>query len=102
MHDEIYADGVGEVTVTGNVVRIDMVSLSPAQKDANNRPSAVFRQRVIMPIEAFANTAELLNKVLAGLVESGAIKLRSPAPPALGPAPTMSEVTVRKGSPNFQ
>ncbi len=79
MHDEIYADGVGEITVTGNIVRIDLVSLSPTQRDANNNPKAVFRQRLIMPVDGFANTAELMKKVLGGLVESGVVKMQ-PAP----------------------
>ena len=60
MQEEIYADGVSESTVTGNVVRIDLVSLSPTERDANNKPKAVFRQRIVMPIEAFANSAELM------------------------------------------
>lgn len=82
MHEEIFADGVGEITVTGTVVRIDFVSLSPTQKDANNNPRPVFRQRVIMPVDAFANTAELMKKALAGLVESGAIKMQPVPQPA--------------------
>src|SRR6476469_7276765 len=73
MHDELYADGVGEVTVGGTVVRVDLVSLSPTERDASNAPKSVFRQRLILPVEGFANAVDLMQKALQGLVESGAV-----------------------------
>lgn len=74
MHDEIYSDGVSEITITGSIVRIDLMSLSPSERDANNNPKPVFRQRVLMPIDAFANSVELMQRVVRGLIEAGAIK----------------------------
>ena len=71
--DEIYSDGIGEITVTGPIVRIDLVSLSPQQRDASNNPTPVFRQRIIMSVEAFANSAELMRKAVDNLIKSGAI-----------------------------
>jgi hypothetical protein len=62
--------------MTGNVVRIDFVSLSPTERDANNKPKAVFRQRIVMPADGFANSAELMKNVLRGLIESGAVKIQ--------------------------
>jgi hypothetical protein len=76
MHDEIYADGISEITLTGNVVRIDFVSLSRTERDANNNPRPVFRQRMVMPTDGFANSAVLMNNVLRGLIESGAVKMQ--------------------------
>ena len=76
MHEEIYADGIGEITTSGNVVRIDLVSLSPTERDANNKPKAVFRQRIVMPLDGFANSAELMRSALRGLIESGAVKMQ--------------------------
>ena len=100
MHNELYADGVRGVTVTGNIVRIDFVSLSPTEVDANDKPVAVLCQRIIMPVEAFANTAELMKNVQAGLIKSGAIKMQQ-APSAPQTAPPAS-TTVQAGSPNFR
>lgn len=74
MHDEIYADGVGEITVTGSIVRINLMSLSVSERDEHNNPKAAFRQRIIMPVDAFANTVELMQQAFAGLVNSGAIR----------------------------
>jgi hypothetical protein len=74
MQEEIFADAIGEIQVTNNVVRIDFVSLSPTERDTKNNPKAVFRQRVIMPIDAFGNAAELIRRAMEGLLKSGAMR----------------------------
>lgn len=74
MSTELYADGIGEITVTGTIVRIDLMSLSPTERDEKHNPKPVFRQRIIMPVDAFANAVDLMQKALAGLVEAGAIR----------------------------
>jgi len=91
MHNEVYADGIGEITVTGATVRIDLVSLSPTERDTAGQPSSVFRQRIVMPVDAFANSFELMRRVVDGLVQAGAIK--QTARPAAS--------TPQLGSPNF-
>jgi hypothetical protein len=94
MNDEIFSDGIGEITVTGPTVRIDLVSLSPAERDAQGNPRAVFRQRIIMPLEAFMNARDLMERVAQELIESGAVTRRETAPKA-------SDAAARRPSPNF-
>jgi hypothetical protein len=96
MHDEVYTDGVDEITVGGSIVRIDLVSLSPTERDANNAPKKVFRQRLIFSIEAFANSVEVMQNALQGLVDAGVVK-RNPARASVD-APTISPVGER-GAP---
>jgi hypothetical protein len=74
---ELFADGIREITVTGTIVRIDLTSLSVTERDANNNPVPVFRQRIIMPIDAFANAVDLMQKALVGLVDAGAVRRMS-------------------------
>ena len=74
MGNELYADGIDEITVTGSIVRIDLMSLSATERDDKNNAKAVFRQRVIMPVDAFANAVDLMQKALGGLVEAGAVR----------------------------
>ena len=74
MGSELYADGISEITVTNAIVRIDLMSLSATEKDEKGNPKAVFRQRIIMPVDAFANAVELMQKALGGLVEAGTIR----------------------------
>jgi hypothetical protein len=82
MHAEIYTDGIDEITVGGSIVRVDIVSLSPTERDANNAPKKVFRQRLIFPIEAFANSVEVMQNALQGLVDAGVVKRNHPRPPS--------------------
>ena len=74
MQDELYADGIGEITVTGSIVRVDLMSLSATAKDEKNAPRTVLRQRIIMPVDGFANAVDLMQKALTGLIEAGAIR----------------------------
>jgi hypothetical protein len=96
MREELYADGIGEITVTGSIVRIDFVSLSATQKDANNNPQAVVRQRIIMPGDAFANAVHLMQQALNGLADAGLVQ--RPASPAPGPSAAAPNGNI---SPNF-
>ena len=105
MQEEVYSDGVAEITVTGPIVRIDLMSLSPTERDARNNPKPVFRQRIVMPIDAFANAVELMQKAVNGLVEAGAIR-QTPAAPGdnartLGAGDTALVTGTRNTSPNF-
>ena len=43
MHDELYTDGVGEITVSGTIVRVDLVSLSPTEREQLLRQLAALR-----------------------------------------------------------
>jgi hypothetical protein len=101
MDKEIYADGIGEIHVTGPIVRVDLVSLSPTERDEMGNPKAVFRQRIVMSLEAFAGSVDLMQKVLASLVESGAVR-RSPGAEDQEPMQAHTATPLRpKGSPNF-
>jgi hypothetical protein len=99
MHSEVYTDGIDEITVGGSIVRVDLVSLSPTERDANNMPKKVFRQRLIFSIEAFANSVEVMQNALQGLVDAGVVK-RGPARMS-GDAPSSSAAGDR-GSPSTQ
>jgi hypothetical protein len=70
MDTELYTDGISEITVTGAIVRVDLVSLSAIERDANNTPKSVFRQRLIFSLEGFANSVELMQKAFQGLVDA--------------------------------
>lgn len=83
MHPEIFSDGIGEITVSGSIVRVDLTSLSPSERNPDNTPRPVLRQRVIFSIEGFANSVEVMQKALQGLIDAGVVR-RTDAPPANG------------------
>ena len=112
MHNELYDDAIGEITVTGGIVRIDLVSLSPTHKDAAGQPVSELRQRLIMSIEGFANSFEVIQKAMHGLIEAGAIRRTLPdersAPAAAGAAGQLQNGAAKPNgaarqspSPNF-
>jgi hypothetical protein len=101
MHNEIYADAIGEITVTGPIVRIDLVSLSATRRDAADQPVPEFRQRVVMSIEGFANSYEVLQKAMNGLLDAGAIRRNEPEP-ARKKAPAGLNGNGSSASPNFE
>lgn len=86
MHDELYTDGIDEIMVSGTIVRVDLISLSPTERDANNIPKKVFRQRLIFSAEAFANSVEVMQNALQGLVDAGVVKRGTPKAPAGAPS----------------
>jgi hypothetical protein len=79
MIPELYSDGVGEVTVGGSIVRVDFVSLSPTERDENNNPKLVLRQRLIFSVEGFANSVDVMQKALQGLVDAGVVRRNQPS-----------------------
>jgi hypothetical protein len=96
MHAEVYTDGIDEITVGGAIVRVDLISLSPTERDANNVPKKVFRQRLIFSIEAFANSVEVMQNALQGLVDAGVVK-RNQARASID-VPTISPVGERSAA----
>jgi hypothetical protein len=107
MQAELYADAIGEITVSGSIVRVDLVSLSATQRDASGKPVPEFRQRVVMSLEGFANSFDVIQKAMNGLAESGAIRRTTtetndpaPAAPAQAARAAKGEVHLN-GSPNF-
>ena len=97
MHAELYTDGVEEITIGGSIVRVDLVSLSPTERDANNAPKRVFQQRLIFSVESFANSVEVMQKALQGLIDAGAVRRNQSSPP--GQSQTISAERDPSGSP---
>lgn len=101
MSSELYSDGIGEITVTGTIVRIDLMSLSATERDASNNPVPVFRQRIVMPVDAFANAVDLMQKALGGLVEAGAVRRIGDAPNVQAVEAAQKGQPTSNASPNF-
>ena len=96
MHPELFTDGIGEIIVSGSIVRVDLMSLSPTERTAGNTPLPVLRQRVIFSVETFANSVELMQKALHGLVEAGVVRRNHEHHASEAQVPCSS-----KASPNF-
>ena len=69
MGDQIFSDGLGQVTVIGGMVRLDFVAYSPTEKDAKGQYQPVFCQRVIMSADGFLRSAEKIQEAAQTLAK---------------------------------
>jgi len=80
MDQQIFTDGIGRITVIGGVVRLDFVTYSPNETDAQGKPRQIFAQRVVMGTEAFLRSAEKVREIVQQLSHPGAHAQAQPAP----------------------
>lgn len=104
MSQELYSDQIGEITVTGSVVRIDLVSLSATQRDEQNQPKAEFRQRIVMPLDGFIRSFRLMAQVVKQLGgrDTGQAKAAESSAQAAAPAgepPAAASVLDKRSEP---
>ena len=81
MDDQIFADGIGAISVIGATVRLDFVTLSPTERDEKGQPKTIFCQRVVMGMDGFLRSAQKFQEALQALQKMGALQ---PAPNAAG------------------
>ena len=74
MEDQVYADDVGAITVSGPIVRFDLMIQSASEKDGQGKPKLVVQQRVIMPIDAFLRATQKMQGSVQDLVKKGVIQ----------------------------
>ena len=74
MEEQVYADDVGAITVSGPIVRFDLLIQSASEKDGQGKPKLVVQQRVIMPIDAFLRAAQKMQGSVQDLVKKGVIQ----------------------------
>jgi hypothetical protein len=95
MTPETYADSIDEITITGGVLRIDFVSHEPGE--GGRAAVKTVRQRVIMPLEGYAGSFDLLKRVFDNLVRSGAVARTG----AVEERPAVPPPSSTNRSPNF-
>ncbi len=73
---ESYADGIGEITLSGGMVRMDLVTLQGSQKDSENKPKLQQSQRIIMPADGFLRSFSAMENLVKQLIDAGLVKPR--------------------------
>ena len=97
---ELFADNISELTLTGPLVRIDLVSLSATAKDAEGKPKPELRQRIVMPVDGFVQSFSLMSQLMAQLEKQGVITRNAPGAAPAAPAAVAAPAGPAK-SPNF-
>ena len=76
---ELFADEIDNISVTGNIVRIDFAALEPVE--SGKESALAHRQRVIMPLEGFLRAFGTQEAVVRKLVADGKVTRQPNAPP---------------------
>lgn len=100
MDDQCFADGVGTITVIGSTVRFDLVVLSPTEIDENGRATAKFRQRVIMPVEAFLHSARKFQEAAEAIAKAADPARENKTPPPENPRAPIHESQAQQAEAN--
>ena len=79
MIQDIYADGVSNVHVTGNMVRLDLAALQPGLQGDKGQPVYHINQRIVMPLEAFVQAFVMQDGLVKKLIEAGILTESKPA-----------------------
>jgi len=95
---EVFADGIGEIVLSGGMVRMDLVAMTGSQRDDNNQPKLEFRQRIVMPPDGFLRSFSAMEDLVKQLIKAGLVKPREGE--AAAPAEAVSDAEPPK-SPNF-
>lgn len=74
MNQEIFADGISAVHVTGNLVRIDLMTVQPQLQSDNGQPVVEVNKRIIMPLEGFIQSIATQENIVKQLIEAGVLK----------------------------
>ena len=77
MVDERFVDAIGNIGITGMVVRFDLLALDPIVRDKDGNLTPVLRQRIVMPIDGFVRAVEKLGGALPQLEKMGVLKRKS-------------------------
>lgn len=79
MADQLYCDGVQDISIIGGVIRIDYFALSPTAKNADGKPAREFQKRVVMSPEAFLQSYGAMELIMNQLIERGLVTRREGA-----------------------
>jgi len=79
-----YADVIGNITVTGHIVRIDFLSqVAPPAQQQDTQQQGVHLQgshRLVMPLDGFLRSLDVQEQVRAKLIADGVIKVEKKEP----------------------
>jgi len=99
---EFFADGIGEITLSGGMVRLDLVSLVGSQNDENDKPRLIAKRRIIMPPDGFLRSFSAMENLVKQLVDAGVVRQRDQdSKPDDGQGNAQNSGAEPSKSPNF-
>ncbi len=74
MNQEIFADGISAIHVTGQLVRLDLMTVQPHLKSDNGQPVIEANQRIIMPLDGFLQSFNVQQDIVKQFIDKGVLK----------------------------
>ena len=71
-----FADGIGEITLAGGMVRMDLVTMVGRPKDGEEQPNLQVTGRVVMPPDGFLRSFSAMENLVKQLIDAGLVKPR--------------------------
>src|SRR3954469_723376 len=99
MENQIFSDGIAQITVIGGMVRLDFVAYSPTEKDAKGQYLPVFCQRVVMSPDSFLHATAKMQEAAQAIAQ---MAQRPPAGQPAAPAPQSKTVPAAEPGPAIQ
>ena len=99
--EEYFADGIGEITLAGGMVRMDLVSLTGKKGDDGNEPRLEPTRRIVMPPDGFLRSFGAMENLVKQLVEAGLVKSRNQDGADVAASATPAKENGGQKSPNF-
>lgn len=100
MSQDIFVDGISNINVTGNIVRIDFAALQPQLKNENGQPVFANSQRIVMPLDGFLQSMNLQQNIIQQLIQAGVLKVNAvPDAPTAPTAPAASAEAAATNEP---
>ena len=99
---DLFADGIGEITLAGGMVRMDLVTLVGSQNNKEEKPKLEATQRIVMPPDGFLRSFSAMENLVKQLIDAGLVKPREGEnPPQTPVAAGNSGTNQPPKSPNF-
>ncbi len=85
MDHELFADEIAQIVFEGGVIRMDLVSHSPADRK-DQSPPLLFKKRIVMPVPGFLKSLSLMEELAQKMKQNGVLtRVQSgTAPPTPG------------------
>ena len=71
-----FADGIGEITLAGGMVRMDLVTMVGRPKDKDSQAKLEVSGRIVMPPDGFLRSFSAMENLVKQLIDAGLVKPR--------------------------
>jgi hypothetical protein len=97
---EIFADGIGEITLVGGMVRMNLVTLIGSRREGDQQRFEN-RERIIMPPDGFLRSFSAMEDLVKQLINAGLVKPRDANGQIVAASNPRTETVQPPKSPNF-